>query len=149
MRIIYAGRKRIRERGIDWKEHYGEKTEPLKKRFDKKIGHGAYQRWEGHDYSTNGDYFVIVGPAVTKEGQKQFFAGIKRLPPKENRKKIYAPSGKYFTSIIGALSYANEMWGTPIDRNQVNYDVSALHGVNIPRHIKGSQNKEYKYGNKQ
>jgi len=135
--IKESGRKRIRERGIDWKEKYGEKSESLKKRFDKKIGSNAYLRWEGHDYTTDGDYFVVVGPAITKEGQKQFFAGIKRLPPKHDRKKIYAPSGKYFPYIISALSHANDMWGTPIPENQINYGPEHLASVKIPRHMKG------------
>jgi hypothetical protein len=71
-------RRRIKDRGINWKEVYVGKAETLKEKMDKKIGKGSYFRWEGHDYTTNGDYFVVVGPSITKDGKKQFFAGIKR-----------------------------------------------------------------------
>jgi len=74
--IKYAGRQRIRDRGINWKEQYGERSEKLKERFDQEIGDRAYMRWEGHDYTTDSNYFVIVGPALTKEGLKRFFSGI-------------------------------------------------------------------------
>ncbi|GAH10362.1 unnamed protein product, partial [marine sediment metagenome] len=56
-----AGRKRIKDRGIDWKEYYHERSAKLKKRFEKDIGPGVYKRWEGHDYGTDGDYFIVVG----------------------------------------------------------------------------------------
>jgi len=75
----YAGRKRIKDRGIDWKERYHERSFRLKKRFDKDIGTFSYMRWEGHDYTTDSDYFVIVGPSLTKEGKKRFFAGVKKI----------------------------------------------------------------------
>ena len=131
-----AGRKRIRDRGITWRETYKEKSEPLKRRFDKAIGFGAYYRWEGHDYTTNSDYFVVVGPAKTKEDKKMFFSGVKKLPPKYKRMKIYAPSGKYFTNILSALSHASKMWGVRFPPNQTNYTQADLADVNIPRHIK-------------
>ena len=131
-----AGRKRIRDRGIHWEEKYGEKTDDLKRRMDKKIGPGSYYRWEGHDYVTNSDYFVVVGPAITRYGQKGFFAGIKKLPIKEKRKKVYAPAGKYFPSIVSALSHAKQMWGTPFPPDQVNYDSDTLAPIDIPRKLK-------------
>jgi len=134
---LVGKRKRIRDRGIKWNEHYGERSEPLKKRFDKKIGPGAYLRWEGHDYTTDSDYFVVVGPALKRSGQKLFFAGVKKLPPKWERKKVYAPSGKYFSNIIGALSHASNMWGVPFPPNQTNYTTQDLADVNIPRRVKG------------
>lgn len=131
-------RKRIKDRGISWKEHYHEKSGPLKKRFDEQIGEGSYYRWEGHDYTTNSDYFIVVGPSlVTKEGRKAFFAGIKKLPPKHERKKVYAPSGKYFNSILAALSYASNQWGAPFPKNQNNYSVEDLQNIKIPRKLKG------------
>lgn len=129
-------RKRIRDRGIKWEEAYGEKSDDLKKRFEKKIGPNAYIRWEGHDYTTNGDYFVVVGPAVTKEGRKRFFSGIKRLP--ENPKtKVYSPSGEYFSTLHGALSHATDKWNIPFPKGTPNYSVDDLQGVKIPRHVKG------------
>ena len=132
-----AGRKRIRDRGIKWEETYGEKTSDLKKRMDKKIGPNAYLRWEGHDYTTDSDYFVVVGPAVRKSGEKEFFAGIKKLPPKHERKKVYAPSGKYFPNIMSALSHASDMWGTPMPPNQANYDKGTLAPIELPKNIRG------------
>jgi len=131
-----ASRKRIKDRGIDWKEAYREKSDDLKIRFDRDIGQGAYYRWEGHDYTTDADYFIIVGPALTKQGKKRFFSGIKRLPPKWKRKKIYAPSGEYFSTIASALSHAVEMWGLSYPQNQRNYTLHDLANVNIPRHVK-------------
>ena len=132
-----AGRKRIRDRGIRWDETYHERSEPLKKRFDRDIGVGAYYRWEGHDYTTDSDYFIVVGPAIQKYGQKSFFAGIKKYPPKYERKKVYAPSGKYFTNILSALSHASKMWGITFPPEQHNYSVDDLSQVEIPRHMKG------------
>jgi hypothetical protein len=130
-------KKRIKDRGIKWEEHYGERSQPLKKRFNKSIGDGSYYRWEGHDYTTDSDYFVVVGPAITKYKKKMFFAGIKKLPPKWTRSKVYAPSGKYFTNINSALSHASKMWGIRFPQAQMNYSTDNLIGVEIPRHVKG------------
>lgn len=135
--IKEASRKRIRDRNISWNESYGEKSSKVKKRLEEKIGRGSYYRWEGHDLTTNSDYFIVVGPAITRYGQKMFFAGIKKLPPIYKRKKIYAPSGKYFPSIISALSHASRMWGSPFPDGQPDYDENTLANVDIPRHIKG------------
>jgi len=131
-----AGRKRIKDRGITWEEKYQERSEKLKERFDSDIGPDVYLRWEGHDYTTDGDYFVVVGPALTKEGKKRFFSGIKRYPPKWSDKKIYAPSGEYFTTIVSAISHASEKWGIPFPQNQPKYTLADLEGVDIPRHVK-------------
>jgi hypothetical protein len=135
--IKEARRKRIRERGINWQEKYGERSKDLKEKFESIIGPGSYFRWEGHDYTSSSDYFVVVGPATQKTGQKSFFAGIKKMPPLEKRKKVYAPSGKYFTSITSALSHANQMWGTPIPDGNNSYDADLLQNIKLPRHIKG------------
>ena len=129
-------KRRIRDRGIRWKEHYHERSLPLKKRFDRDIGPGAYYRWEGHDYTTDSDYFIVVGPAVQKHGEKSFFAGIKKMPPKWERKKIYAPSGKYFSNILSALSHASNMWGINFPPDQQDYTQNELARVKIPRHMK-------------
>lgn len=127
---------RIKDRGIIWKEHYREKSDDLKRRFDEQIGPGSYYRWEGHDYTTNSDYFVVVGPAQTKEGRKQFFAGIKKLPD-DPEKTVYAPYGDYFPSIMAALSHASEKWDVRIPQGQPNYTVAELAPIEIPRHVKG------------
>jgi len=131
-----AGRKRIKDRGIDWKEHYHERSVKLKKRFEKDIGPGVYKRWEGHDYSTNGDYFIVVGPALTREGKKRFFSGIKRLP-EDPKAKVYAPSGEYFTTISGAFSHASEKWAVKYPKEVQRYTINDLANVKIPRHVKG------------
>ncbi len=131
-----AGRKRIKDRGINWKPKYHERSERLKERFDKDLGPMSYIRWEGHDYTTDSDYFVIMGPSLTKTGQKRFFAGIKKMP-KDPRKKIYAPSGEYFYSSLSALTFAEQRWGIPFPKGAPNYTVNDLTGIEIPRHIKG------------
>ncbi len=134
--VLHSGRKRIKDRGIKWEESYQEKSAPLKKRFDKHIGPQAYMRWEGHDYTTDGDYFVVVGPAVTVDMKKKFFAGIKRLPD-DPRKKIYSPSGEYFSTIHAAFSHASDKWAVPFPKNTPNYTEADLSNVSIPRHVKG------------
>lgn len=145
--IKSAGRKKIKDRGINWKEHYRERSIKLKKRFDKTIGPRVYIRWEGHDYTTNGDYFVIIGPALTKEGKKRFFSGIKKLPD-DPKAKVYAPSGKYFYSLNDAMGHANDKWGVPFPKDPPlpKYTLSDLENVEIPRHIKGSSENVIKNG---
>ena len=137
--LKFGSRKRIKDRGIRWEETYHERSAPLKKRFEKEIGPGSYIRWEGHDYTTDSDYFVVVGPAVQRSGQKSFFAGVKKLPPRYKREKVksYAPSGEYFTNILSALSHASEMWGVTFPQHQQKYDQNDLARVKIPRHVKG------------
>ena len=127
-------KRRIRDRGIKWEETYKERSKALKKRFDKQLP-GAYRRWEGHDYTTNADYFVVVGPARTKELKKQFFSGIKKYP--ELEKKVYAPSGEYFNNLSSALSHARKMWAVPFPQGQQNYTVNDLAQIEIPRHVRG------------
>ena len=132
----YAGRKRIRDRGIKWDPKYHKRSERLKKRFDEKLGPLSYIRWEGHDYTTDSDYFVIMGPSLTKEGRKRFFAGIKKLPD-DPKAKVYAPAGEYFSNSHGALSHVNEKWGVEFPRGAPNYTVDQLIPIEIPRHVKG------------
>lgn len=134
--LKYSGRKRIKDRGIMWEESYHDRSEPLKKRMDKLVGPGAYWRWEGHDYTTDSDYFVVVGPAVTRFGAKRFFAGIKKLP-KDPEDKVFAPSGEYFMNLASALTHIGEKWGVKFPKMTKNYTVNDLKPINIPRHIKG------------
>ncbi len=131
-----GGRRRIRDRGIKWEESYHPRSERLKKRFNKDIGPLSYMRWEGHDYTTDSDYFVIMGPSLTKEGKKRFFAGVKKLPD-DPEAKVYAPSGEYFTSSVAALSHCVEKWGIQFPRGAPNYSVDQLAAIEIPRHVKG------------
>jgi len=129
-------RKRIRDRGIKWEEFYHERSAPLKKRLDREVGPGAYHRWEGHDYTTDGDYFIVAGPSVTEDLKKMFFAGIKRLPD-DPHKKVYAPSGEYFSTSHAALSFAADRWAVPFPRGIQNYSLTDLADVKIPRHLRG------------
>lgn len=134
-----AGRKPIRERGITWKEEYEERSIPLKKRFDKKIGPGSYRRWKGHDYTTNSEYIIVVGPSIKRGVGKMFFAGIKKIPAKDLRdekKKIYSPYGEYFPTIKAAYSYASRKWGVPFPKNQIAYTAQGIANIDIPQHVK-------------
>ncbi len=136
MEIKTAGRKRIKDRGIKWEQRFHERSEKLRERFNKTIGPLAYIRWEGHDYTTDSDYFIIVGPSLTKEMKKRFFAGIKKLPD-DPKAKVYAPAGEYFFSSVAALSHAVEKWGIKFPRGAPNYTLDDLADVEIPRHVKG------------
>jgi len=129
-------RKRIKDRGINWEEAYGEKSDDLKKKFDEEIGPTSYMRWEGHDYTTDGDYFIVVGPAITQENKKMYFAGIKRLPDDPN-KTVYSPSGEYFNNIQGAFSHASDKWGVGMPKGSPRYTTDHLRDIEIPRHVKG------------
>lgn len=131
----HGGKKKIRDRGIKWIEDYGEKSDDLKRRFDKMIGPMSYMRYVGHDYTTDGDYFVVVGPAITEDEKKRWFAGIKRLPDDPN-KTVYSPSGEYFDSSNGAHSHAQEKWNVPFPKGAPNYPESILQDKDIPRHVK-------------
>lgn len=133
--LVLAGRRRIRDRHIPWKERYGEKSSKLKKKFESMIP-GAYFRWEGHDYESGHPYYVVVGPSISKRYGKSFFAGIKKMP-KDPKKKAYSPSGQYFESLAGALSHASEMWGVSAPKNAGHYRKEDLAPIDIPRHMKG------------
>lgn len=131
-----AGRKKIRDRGIDWVETYKDKSESLKKKFEKHVGKNAYVRWEGDDFTTNSTYYVVVGPTFQRDLGKCFFAGIKKLP-NDPHKKVYSPAGEYFTNIVSAFSHASEKWGTPFPDPAPQFDTASLTNVNISEHIKG------------
>ena len=81
-----------------------------------------------------------MGPSLTKEGKKRFFAGIKKYPD-DPKAKVYAPSGEYFTSSVAALSYASDKWAIPFPKGATNYTVNELAGIEIPRHVKGSSDR--------
>jgi hypothetical protein len=135
MLIIYSGRRRLRDRHIQWKEKYGDKSKNVKRKFDK-ILPGSYFRWEGLDRESGHPYYVVVGPSVSKKYGKSFFAGVKKLP-KNPRKKAYSPSGKYFHNLKSALAHANSMWGTPFPMEAGNYNKNDISNIDIPKHIKG------------
>lgn len=135
MIIVLSSRRRIKERGINWKEHYGEKSVTVKRKFDKVLP-GSYYRWEGFDYESGHPYYVVVGPAESRSHGKSFFAGIKKMP-RNPRKKAYSPSGKYFASLLSALRYASDMWGITIPTDAKNYTQQDLAPIKIPKHVKG------------
>ena len=130
-----SGRKRIKDRGIKWENKYHERSQKVKEKFEKVLGPLSYYRWEGHDYTTNSNYFIVVGPAMTQELKKRFFAGIKKLPD-DPKAKVYAPSGEYFGSMNGALSHASDKWAIPFPRGAINYTLNDLAPIEIPRHVK-------------
>lgn len=133
-----GGRRAIKDRGIRWKETYVDRSENMKKKFDKLIGPDSYIRYEGHDFTTNSDYYMVIGPSEHKSMGKVFFAGIKKLPPpKEREGKTYSPYGEYFKTLKAAHSYATEKWGVPMKKNLPNYTHEHLANIDIPSHIKG------------
>lgn len=97
--------KRIKDRGIHWKETYTEKTLEHKEKYEEEIGPGSYFRWEGHDNTTGNDYYIVAGPGQSKTKGKLFFSGIRKLPAE------YSPNGEYFNTLRKALVYAKDMWG--------------------------------------
>lgn len=133
MSIKIAGRRRIKDRHINWKEHYGEKSEALKKHYEKVLP-GSYYRWEGFDYETMHPYYIVIGPAISRRFGRMFFSGIKKLP-NEKKKKAYSPSGKYFSSLSGAIRHAQDMWGAPYPKECGRYVKGDLSGIKIPKHI--------------
>jgi hypothetical protein len=141
--IKQAGRRRIKDRGIKWEPKYHKRSQKLQERFEKQLGPMSYIRWEGHDYTTDSDYFVIMGPSLTKEGKKRFFAGIKKMPD-DPKAKIYAPAGEYFTTSRAALSHVSDKWAVPFPREAPNYTVDQLAPLKIPRHVKGKNEEDIK-----
>jgi len=127
--------KRLKDRNIQWKEEYHEKSKNIKKKFEKLLP-GSYFRWQGHDYTSGHDYYVVVGPAISRRYGKSFFAGNKKLP-KDHHKKSYAPTGKYFSSLAGAIRHAREFWGITMPPNVGQYTKADLEPIDIPKHIRG------------
>lgn len=130
--------RRIRDRNIEWEETYTERTEPLKDRYERQVGPGSYYRWQGHDYTTDSDYYVVCSPARTRDLKKSFFAGIKKLPPnwQEDEAKVYSPYGKYFDNIATALTFLYDKYRIPYPQNQYPYNLTHLADVKIPRTLK-------------
>lgn len=133
-----GGRTPIKDRGIKWEEEYTDKSESMKKKFDKLIGPDAYVRYAGHDFTTDSDYYIVIGPTMHKSMGKSFFAGIKKLPPPAERKnKTYSPYGEYFKNSRAAHAHASEKWGVPMKKDITFYTQDDLASVDIPEHIKG------------
>ncbi len=137
MLLIESSRKRIKDRGIKWEEHYHQRSKAMKKKLDK-ILPGSYYRWEGFDRTTGHPYYVVVGPAISQRYGKMFFAGVKKMP-KDPKKKAYSPSGKYFPALRTALTHAAEMWGIRFPQDAGSYVKQDLATIKIPRHMKGME----------
>lgn len=105
--IIHEAGIPIKDRGIHWKELYGDKSAYLKEECEKQIGAGSYFRWEGHDHTSGSDYYVVVAPGFSKKKGYHFFAGLRKIPAKNGA------SGKKFQTQAEALSYAMEKWRVP------------------------------------
>lgn len=108
-----------------------------------KVGPNSYYRWEGHDFFTNSDYFVVVGPAQKKDNPNMFFAGIKKMPKDpQKRKNLYVPSGKYFSTIMSALTHSINKWGTTMPSQQPQYTAENIKDINIP--TRSQAERQYK-----
>ena len=105
--------KPIKDRGIRWEEAYGEKSAYLKHEFEDQVGPGSYFRWEGHDYTTDADYYVVVCPGYSKKNGYHFFAGLRKMPAENGA------SGKKFHTQGEALSYAIEHWNVPRPKTEI------------------------------
>jgi hypothetical protein len=118
--------KRIKDRGINWKETYTKKTLGFKQDFEETVGPGSYFRWEGHDHVTDSDYYVVAGPGNSKENGNMFFTGIRKLPAE------YSPNGEYFTTLRKALAYARKQWAVPFPKGfHYDYTQEDLSNVEI------------------
>jgi hypothetical protein len=115
-------KEKLVEKGIDWKQEYTDKTSFLKEQFHDVVGPGSYYRFEGE--APDGDeYYAIVGPAKVHAPKAKFFAGVRKLPA------TYSAGGKYFDSMDGAITYANETWGVPVPKDYKPYTSAKLHGL--------------------
>ena len=125
MAFNLSASKRIRDRGIIWKEGYTKKTGGMKRKFEKEIGPGSYFRFEGHDNTTGNDYYIVVGPGYSKSKGKLFFAGIRKLPGE------YSPNGEYFKTLRKAMLYAKDMWGAKFPKDFKDYTQEDLVAVRV------------------
>lgn len=97
----------IKDRGIQWKESYTDKSAYLKEQFEAQVGPGSYFRWEGHDHVSGADYYAVVTPGYSKKHGFHFFAALRKMPADNGA------SGKKFKNQAEALSYAMETWRVP------------------------------------
>jgi len=116
-------KEKLKEKNIKWEESYTEKTLFLKEQFEEVVGKGSYFRFEGKDYDSGGEYYVIVGPARIHAPRAKFFAGVRKLPA------TYPAGGQYFDSLDGAINYAHDTWGVPVPKDLKPYTSSSLHDI--------------------
>lgn len=122
MRFLCIAKEKLKEKNIDWHQVYTEKTSFLKEMFDTVIGPGAYFRFEGKA-NDGQNYYCILGPAKIHDPRAKFFAGVRKLPA------TYSAGGKYFDSMDGAASYAQETWGVPRPQELKPYTSAQLYGI--------------------
>jgi hypothetical protein len=122
MEIFCFAKEKLKEKNINWKQVYTEKTSFLKEMYDIVIGKGSYFRFEGQ--ADDGDrYYCILGPAKIHDPKAKFFAGVRKLPA------TYSAGGKYFDSMDGAAAYAQETWGVRIPEELKPYTAAQLFGI--------------------
>lgn len=121
--------KRIKDRHIAWKEKYTKRSYHLKRKYTRELGPNSYFRWEGHDYTTDSDYYVLVAPSMSEEYGKAFFAGIRKMPA------TYSPSGKYFRTIREALRYAYDRWDVRMPIPLPTWTSNSLKNIEISEKI--------------
>ena len=115
-------REKLKEKNIQWKQVYTDKTRYLKEQFEDVVGPGSYFRFEGE--ANDGDrYYCIIGPAKVHDPRAKFFAGVRKLPA------TYSAGGKYFDSMDAAASYALETWGVSTPRELKPYTSAQLYGI--------------------
>ena len=118
--------KRIKDRGIRWKEKYTKKTLALKKKYERELGPSSYFRWEGYDSSTGNTYYIVAGPGFSKTKGKLFFSGIRKMPAE------YSPNGEYFKTLRQSIVYARDMWGISFPKNFTrDYNADDLAAIRI------------------
>jgi len=122
--MIITARQKLSEKNIHWKEKYTPTTHRYKRMYGDIIGKNSYFRWEGRDLESDGEYFVVVGPAKIRSPMAAWFAGCRKLPSE------WAAGGQYFPTIKDALEYAHDTWGTPLKSDlERSYDASDLKGI--------------------
>lgn len=124
-KLTRIARTPIKDRGIAWKETYTTKSLATKNKMEKEVGPGSYFRWEGYDPTTGNNYYIVLGPSVSKDLGKSFFAGIRKLPAD------FAANGEYFPTMRQAARYANDTWAVTIPRGMGNYNTRDLANADI------------------
>ncbi len=121
--FIVLSREKLKEKNIDWKQEYTEKTSFLKKMYETVVGKGSYFRFEGEAAVDGSQYYCIIGPAKIHHPKAKFFAGVRKLPA------TYAAGGKYFDSMDSAAAYARDTWGVSTPSELKPYTSASLFGI--------------------
>jgi len=119
----HLARTKLKDKNIEWKEAYTDKTLFLKEMFEDIIGDGSYFRFEGRNPETKDEYYCIISPARVHKPIAKFFAGVRKLPA------TYSAGGKYFDSMDSAANYASDTWGVPYPKSIIPYTSAELYGI--------------------